>query len=56
MNHRIEHLNKTGLHEAQCLFDPELHDGPSATIEAEAARAARVDVAQQVCSACPVPR
>jgi len=54
MNHRIENLNSAGLHEAECLFDPELHDGPTATIESEAARAARTDVARQVCSACPV--
>jgi WhiB family redox-sensing transcriptional regulator len=41
---------------AECVFDPELHDGPDpvTTIEHPDARAARVDVAKDVCAACPV--
>jgi hypothetical protein len=37
---------------ALCLFDPELHDGP-ARIEAPDERAARIEVARQVCASCP---
>lgn len=39
---------------AECLFDPELHDGPQTTIEHPDARAAREDVAREVCASCPV--
>jgi WhiB family transcriptional regulator, redox-sensing transcriptional regulator len=36
-----------------CLCDPELFTGP-AGIEPEAHRAARIEVARQVCASCPV--
>lgn len=41
---------------AECLHDPELHDGPDprTTIEHPDARAAREDVAKAVCEDCPV--
>ncbi|MDN3357802.1 WhiB family transcriptional regulator [Actinomadura sp. DC4] len=41
---------------AECVFDPELHDGPDpwTTIEPAEARAAREDVAKEVCASCPV--
>lgn len=41
---------------AECRFDPELHDGPDprTTIEHPDARAAREDVARDVCGGCPV--
>ena len=41
---------------AECVFDPELHDGPDprTTIEPADARAAREDVAIEVCASCPV--
>jgi WhiB family transcriptional regulator, redox-sensing transcriptional regulator len=41
---------------AECRFDPELHDGPDplTTIEHPEARAAREDVAREVCGSCPV--
>ncbi|MGI5225721.1 WhiB family transcriptional regulator [Actinoallomurus sp. CA-142502] len=41
---------------AECRFDPELHDGPDplATIERPDARAAREDVAREICQGCPV--
>lgn len=38
---------------AGCRFDPELHDGPD-RIESAAERAAREQVARDVCAACPV--
>ncbi|MEU0570867.1 WhiB family transcriptional regulator [Nonomuraea sp. NPDC005983] len=38
---------------AECVYDPELHVGPSGTIEAAEERAAREDVARDVCAACP---
>jgi hypothetical protein len=41
------------LNGAQCLFDPELHDGPG-RVESAEERAARVEVAKQVCASCPV--
>lgn len=43
-----------GLTEAQCLYDPELHTGPAATIEAPEDKAAREDVAREICQSCPV--
>lgn len=41
---------------AECLFDPELHDGPDPAdrIEHIDARIAREDVAKEVCATCPV--
>lgn len=41
---------------AQCLFDAELHDGPDPAdrIEHLDARAAREDVAKDICATCPV--
>ncbi|MFB9830944.1 WhiB family transcriptional regulator [Actinoallomurus acaciae] len=38
---------------AQCLFDAELHDGPD-PVEHPDARAAREDVAKDICATCPV--
>jgi hypothetical protein len=41
---------------AECLFDPELHDGPDPlmAIEHSEARAAREDVARDICGMCLV--
>ena len=41
---------------ADCLFDAELHDGPDPDdrVEHPDARAAREDVAKDVCATCPV--
>jgi WhiB family redox-sensing transcriptional regulator len=41
---------------AECLFDAELHDGPDPLTEIEHphARAAREDVAKEICGTCPV--
>jgi WhiB family redox-sensing transcriptional regulator len=41
---------------AECVFDPELHDGPDprTTIEPVQDRAAREDVAKEICASCPV--
>lgn len=41
---------------AECRFDPELHDGPDpvTTIEHPDARAAREDVAREICASCSV--
>jgi hypothetical protein len=36
-----------------CLYDPELHDGPSGS-ESPVDRAAREDVAREVCQGCPL--
>jgi len=49
-------LRSARLDGAECLFDPELHDGPDplTTIEHPDARAAREDVARDVCASCPV--
>jgi hypothetical protein len=49
----VEDVRDACLSGAQCLFDPELHDGPD-RIEAAEERAARVEVAKQVCASCPV--
>ncbi|WP_219498563.1 WhiB family transcriptional regulator [Nonomuraea ceibae] len=41
--------------EAACRFDPELHTGPDAfTDEPDDERAAREQVAREVCAGCPV--
>ena len=39
---------------AHCLFDPELHDGPADGVESVQERAAREQVAREVCGSCPV--
>jgi WhiB family redox-sensing transcriptional regulator len=41
---------------AECLFDPELHDGPDPDnrLEHADARIAREDVAKDICATCPV--
>jgi hypothetical protein len=41
---------------AECLFDTELHDGPDPEdrFEHPDARAAREDVAKDICATCPV--
>jgi WhiB family redox-sensing transcriptional regulator len=41
---------------AECRFDIELHDGPDPMTEIEHpdARAAREDVAKEICGTCPV--
>jgi WhiB family redox-sensing transcriptional regulator len=45
-----------GLGGAECRFDPPLHTGPDprTTIEDPEARAAREDVAREICQGCPV--
>ncbi len=49
-------LRDTLLDGAECRFDPKLHDGPDpvTTIEHPDARAAREDVAREVCGGCLV--
>jgi WhiB family redox-sensing transcriptional regulator len=44
------------LEGAECLFDPELHDGPDhgEVIERPLDRAAREDIAKEICGMCPV--
>ncbi|MEV0229330.1 WhiB family transcriptional regulator [Nonomuraea sp. NPDC050786] len=37
----------------ECAYDPELHTGPRDVIESVEQRAAREDVAREVCAACP---
>ncbi|MEV4581851.1 WhiB family transcriptional regulator [Nonomuraea jabiensis] len=37
----------------ECTYDPELHTGPRLTVETSAERAAREDVAREVCATCP---
>ncbi|MGW4475956.1 WhiB family transcriptional regulator [Nonomuraea sp. NPDC004354] len=37
----------------ECVYDPELHTGPIDTIESADQRAAREDVARDVCAGCP---
>jgi WhiB family transcriptional regulator, redox-sensing transcriptional regulator len=61
MNTQTSRLPLAGLRDeclngAECLVDPELHDGPDplTTIEHPDARAAREDVAREVCRTCPV--
>jgi hypothetical protein len=50
----IDDLRDECLEGAQCLYDPELHDGPAHRAETFEEEAARVEVAKQVCAACPV--
>jgi WhiB family transcriptional regulator, redox-sensing transcriptional regulator len=50
----LEDLRDECLNGADCLLDPELHDGPATGIEPCDVRAAREDVAREVCAACPV--
>ena len=38
---------------AECLFDPDLHEGPADTIELPTERDARETVAKEVCASCP---
>ncbi|SPL94539.1 unnamed protein product [[Actinomadura] parvosata subsp. kistnae] len=43
------------VEQAACRFDPDLHTGPDAFAEEPAdARAAREQVAREVCAECPV--
>ncbi|MFE3455534.1 WhiB family transcriptional regulator [Nonomuraea sp. NPDC059194] len=37
----------------ECVYDPELHTGPIDTIESAEQRAAREEVARDVCASCP---
>ncbi|MCO6010563.1 WhiB family transcriptional regulator [Actinoallomurus purpureus] len=41
---------------AECLYDPELHDGPDdgGVIEHPHDQAAREDIAKDICGTCPV--
>jgi len=40
---------------AECVYDPDLHDGPAdVSAELPMVRAAREDVAREVCASCPV--
>jgi hypothetical protein len=48
----IEDLRDACLDGAECLYDPELHDGPD-RIETAEQRAAREQVAAEVCATCP---
>jgi hypothetical protein len=50
----IEDLRDVCLDGAECLYDPELHDGPADLVETFDQEAARVEVAKQVCATCPV--
>jgi hypothetical protein len=52
----LSDLRDECLDGAECLFDPELHNGPDPviTVEQPDARAAREDVAMDVCASCPV--
>ncbi|MEV2270880.1 WhiB family transcriptional regulator [Nonomuraea africana] len=47
-------MQETALPE--CVYDPELHTGPIDTIENADQRAAREDVARDVCATCPALR
>lgn len=47
---RIDHEPPT----AECVYDPDLHTGPAGEIEPADERAAREDVAREVCAGCPV--
>lgn len=40
----------------ECAYDPELHVGPRGTIETAEQRAAREQVAREVCASCPARR
>lgn len=43
-----------GLTAAECVIDPELHTGPAGYFERPEEKAARIDVAAEVCWSCPV--
>ncbi|XVQ10916.1 WhiB family transcriptional regulator [Spirillospora sp. CA-255316] len=47
-------LRQYGMGAAECVFDPELHTGPIDGAETSEQKAARVDVAAEVCLSCPV--
>ncbi|WP_034484121.1 WhiB family transcriptional regulator [Actinomadura oligospora] len=47
-------LIAAGLVGAECAYDSELHTGPRLVIETTEERAAREDVAKDVCLSCPV--
>ncbi|NUW33839.1 WhiB family transcriptional regulator [Nonomuraea sp. SMC257] len=40
----------------ECAYDPELHVGPRRSIETAEQRAAREQVAREVCAGCPTRR
>lgn len=40
----------------ECVYDPELHTGPRRTIESAEQRAAREQVAREVCADCALRR
>jgi hypothetical protein len=50
----VEDVRDECLNGAECLVDPELHEGPAGGVEPGEVRAAREDVAREVCAACPV--
>ncbi|WP_219509296.1 WhiB family transcriptional regulator [Nonomuraea ceibae] len=51
----VEGMPRHLAEEAACRFDPDLHAGPDAFTEEPAdARAAREQVAREVCAECPV--
>ncbi|MCP2340469.1 WhiB family transcriptional regulator [Actinomadura rupiterrae] len=47
-------LIAAGLVGAECAYDSELHTGPRLVIETTEEKAAREDVAKDVCLSCPV--
>ena len=47
-------LQRYGMTDALCVLDPELHTGPISGAETSQEKAARVDVATDVCLSCPV--
>ncbi|MFC5752989.1 WhiB family transcriptional regulator [Actinomadura rugatobispora] len=47
-------LRQYGMSGAECVIDPELHTGPIRGAETAEQKAARVDVAADVCLSCPV--
>lgn len=52
---RLPNVAGRYLDGSQCRFDPVLHDGPAdAEAESPEERAAREQVATEVCAACPV--
>jgi hypothetical protein len=51
--HLITQAVEDLLSGAECLYDPELHDGP-AGVETLEEQAAREHVAKEVCAGCPV--
>ena len=51
---RSVHPSRGALAEgAECVYDPELHTGPAGA-ESPMERAARQEVAREVCATCPV--